>query len=74
MKYAGAYEVAVAMKFAAANRGYFTSLRSNFMSEGHFILRKQYFFYTDHAPKTFFKKREKGVDKQGGVVYNTSRC
>ena len=39
------YEVAVAMKYALRMRANFTSLRSNFMSEGHFILRKQYFIY-----------------------------
>ena len=75
MKYAGAYEIADAMKFADREWGiYFTSLRSNFMSEGHFILRKQTFIHTDHTPKTFFKNSKKDVDKLSLVMYTSFRC
>ena len=74
MKYAGAYEVADAMKFAAANGDLFHFIAKQLHVRRHFILRKQYFIHTDHTPKTFFKNSKKDVDKLSLVMYNSFRC
>ena len=40
----------------------------------YIILHQQYIISPEKPEKLFSKNSKKGVDKQGSVMYNTSRC